>query len=57
MSAMMYRLTAIRRRIDDEIRAELTRHMPSALRLLRLRRLHLLIREKLTGRMRQIATA
>ena len=55
MTAMMYRLTAIRRRIDDEIRTELARPMSSALRLLRLRRLHLLIREKLTGRMRQMA--
>lgn len=57
MSAMMYRLTDIRRRIDDEIRSELSRRTPSFLRLLRLRRLNALVRERLSTRLRTLAPA
>lgn len=38
MNAFPYRLTAIHRRLDDEIRRELERRRPNAIRLLRLRR-------------------
>ena len=57
MSAMMYRLTDIRRRIDEEIRSELSRRTPSFLRLLRLRRLNALVRERLSTRLRTLAPA
>lgn len=57
MSAMMYRLTDIRRRIEEEIRSELSRRSPSFLRLLRLRRLNALVRERLSTRLRTLAPA
>ncbi|MBP8234156.1 MAG: hypothetical protein KAY22_17805 [Rhizorhabdus sp.] len=57
MSAMMYRLTDIRRRIDEEIRSELSRRTPSFLRLLRLRRLNALVRERLSTRLLTLASA
>jgi len=57
MSAMMYRLTDIRRRIEEEIRSELSRRSPSFLRLLRLRRLNALVRERLSMRLRTLAPA
>jgi hypothetical protein len=57
MSAMMYRLTDIRHRIEEEIRAELSRRTPDGLRLLRLRRLNALVRERLSSRLRTFAPA
>ncbi|MBD3734293.1 MAG: hypothetical protein IE934_16470 [Sphingopyxis sp.] len=57
MSAMMYRLTDIRHRIEEEIRAELLRRTPSVLRLLRLRRLNALVRDRLSARLRILAAA
>jgi hypothetical protein len=57
MSAMMYRLTDIRRRIEEEIRSELLRRTPDGLRLLRLRRLNALVRERLSSRLRTFAPA
>ncbi|WP_374650878.1 hypothetical protein [Rhizorhabdus sp.] len=53
----MYRLTDIRRRIDEEIRSELSRRTPSFLRLLRLRRLNALVRERLSTRLLTLASA
>jgi hypothetical protein len=52
MSAMMYRLIDIRRRIEEEIRSEISRRTPSFLRLVRLRRLNALVRERLSMRLR-----
>ncbi len=55
MSTMMYRLTDIRHRIEEEIRSELSRRSPSFLRLLRLRRLDALVHERLSMRLRTLA--
>ena len=47
MNPVIYRLTAVRRRIDDEIRTELERRLPDSMRLLRLKRLKLSVKDRL----------
>jgi hypothetical protein len=51
-NAMRYRLSVIHRRLDDEIRRELKRRMPDAMRLLRLKRLRLMVKDRLAGHIR-----
>jgi len=52
MSAMMYRLSVIHHRLDEEIRRELKRRVPNAIRLLRLKKLRLMIKDRLAGHLR-----
>ncbi len=47
MSAMFFRLTRIHRRLDDEIRREVKRRAPDAIRLLRLKKLKLAVKDRL----------
>ena len=47
MSPVIYRLTNLLRRLDDEIRRELRRHVPDSIRLLRLKLLRLTARARL----------
>ncbi len=47
MSITFYRLTALHRRLDDEIRSELRRRFPDSLRLLRLKKLRLAAKDRL----------
>ena len=47
MNALIYRLTALHRRLDDEIRRELKRRFPDSMRLLRLKKLRLAIKDRL----------
>jgi hypothetical protein len=47
MNATLYRLTAMHRRLDDEIRRELKRRFPDTIRLLRLKKLKLAIKDRL----------
>jgi uncharacterized protein len=47
MSAAIYRLTTIHRKLDEEIRRELKRRAPDSLRLLRLKKLKLAIKDRL----------
>jgi hypothetical protein len=47
MNIIIYRLTAIHRRLDDEIRRESKRRAPSWLRLLRLKKLKLAVKDRL----------
>ena len=49
MSSMLYRLSQIHRRLDDEIRQEAKRRVPDSFRLLRLKKLRLAIKDRLTG--------
>lgn len=51
-NAMRYRLSVIHRRLDDEIRSELKRRIPDAMRLLRLKRLRLMVKDRLAGHVR-----
>ncbi len=47
MSALTYRLSVIHRRLDDEIRRELKRRFPDTIRLLRLKKLKLAVKDRL----------
>jgi hypothetical protein len=53
MNAFIYRLTAIHRKLDDEIRRELKRRFPDNLRLLRLKKLKLAVKDRLHHQMRR----
>jgi len=50
MSDLMYKLARIQKRIDDEIRRERTLPNPSPWRLLRLKTLRLLVKDRLSTR-------
>ena len=47
MTNLLYRLTAIHRRLDDEIRRELQARAPNGFRLLRLKKLKLAVKDRL----------
>ena len=47
MKTTLYRLGVIHRRLDDEIRRELKRRVPDAIRLLRLKKLKLAVKDRL----------
>ena len=47
MNAIMYRLTVIHRKLDEQIRRELKRRFPDTLRLLRLKTLRLAVKDRL----------
>ena len=47
MNYIIYRLTAIHHRLDEEIKKELRRRAPSWVRLLRLKKLRLAVKDRL----------
>ena len=47
MNMLMYRLTTIHRRLDEEIGRELARRLPDPIRLLRLKALMLTVKGRL----------
>jgi hypothetical protein len=47
MSASTYRLSVIHRNLDDAIRSEMKRRIPDSLRLLRLKKLKLAVKDRL----------
>jgi hypothetical protein len=47
MTTLIYRLTQTHRKLDEEIRAELERRAPDWLRLLRLKKLKLMVKDRL----------
>jgi hypothetical protein len=47
MNAMFHRLSVIHKRLDDEIRRELRRRIPDSIRLLRLKKLKLAVKDRL----------
>ncbi len=47
MNATLYRLTVTHRRLDEEIRRELKRRFPDTIRLLRLKKLKLAVKDRL----------
>ena len=53
MSSATYRLTNIHRSLDDAIQRELTRRLPDSLRLLRLKRMRLAVKDRLHALMRR----
>ncbi len=48
MSNSTYRLTRIHRNLDEAIRAEMRRRLPDSLKLLRLKRLKLAVKDRLS---------
>ena len=48
MSSRMYKLTRIHRGLDEAISRESTRRLPDSLKLLRLKKLRLLVKDRLT---------
>lgn len=53
MSATAYRLTHIHRRLDEAIASETSRRLPDSLKLLRLKRLRLAVKDRLASLMRR----
>lgn len=47
MNPIIYRLTVVHRRLEDEIRRELKRRVPDSFRLLRLKKLKLAVKDRL----------
>lgn len=57
MNPFIYRLTVTHRGLDEEIRRELGRRAPDWIRLLRLKKLRLLVKDRLSARLRRAALA
>jgi hypothetical protein len=57
VSNFTYNLTRLHRRLDDDIRAEAKHRIPDAFRLLRLKKLRLLVKDRLHARMLKARTA
>jgi hypothetical protein len=57
MSSTAYRLTHIHRRLDEAITREMTRRLPDSLKLLRLKKLRLAVKDRLTALMRRTVAA
>ena len=51
MNAMLYRLSVLHKQLDDEIRRELKRRFPDTIRLLRLKKLKLAVKDRLHSAM------
>lgn len=52
MNAYIYRLSVVHRKLDDEIRREIRTRMPDSIRLLRLKKLRLAVKDRIAERMR-----
>lgn len=57
MSSAAYRLTHIHRRLDDAITVEASRRLPDSLKLLRLKKLRLAVKDRLATMMRRSLAA
>lgn len=53
MSSSTYRLMHIHRSLDDSIRKEMGRKLPDSFRLLRLKKMKLAVKDRLTALMRR----
>ena len=49
MNPVIYRLSVVHRRLDDQIGRELKRRFPDSIRLLRLKKLKLAVKDRLHG--------
>ncbi|MBD3762158.1 DUF465 domain-containing protein [Sphingomonadaceae bacterium G21617-S1] len=54
MNPSIYRLSTIHSQIDREIRSELRRRVPDWVRLLRLKKLRLAIKDRIAGHMAKL---
>lgn len=57
MPASTYRLMLIHRSLDESIRKEMRRTLPDSFRLLRLKKMKLAVKDRLTALMRREKTA
>ena len=57
MSSASYRLTHIHRSLDEAITTETRRQLPNSLKLLRLKKLRLMVKDRLAALMRKQAAA
>ncbi len=57
MSSSTYRLMLIHRSLDESIRKETSRSLPNTFRLLRLKKMKLAVKDRLTALMRRDRTA
>ena len=57
MTIFSYKLTQLHKQLDDQIRVEMKRRMPDALRLLRLKRLRLSVKDRLHARILRLQPA
>ncbi|WP_079246874.1 DUF465 domain-containing protein [Sphingomonas turrisvirgatae] len=57
MSGMLYRLSVVHRKLEDEIRRETLREAPDTFRLLRLKKLRLAVKDRLSGHWRRAFAA
>jgi uncharacterized protein len=57
MNAYIYRLSVVHRRLDEEIRREARARFPDAIKLLRLKKLRLAVKDRLTRRFRDAVPA
>jgi uncharacterized protein len=57
MSSATYRLTLIHKNLDEAIRHEMKRRLPDSLRLLRLKKLKLAVKDRLTALSRRPSAA
>ena len=53
MSDLVYRLTKTHQSLDEAIRTETTRRLPDSIRLLRLKKLKLAVKDRLAALMRR----
>ncbi len=51
MKSLIYRLTLIHRKVDDEIRSEVALRFPDRIKLLRLKKLRLAVKDRLYRRL------
>ena len=52
MSDLVYRLTKTHQQLDEAIRTETTRRLPDSIRLLRLKKLKLAVKDRIAALMR-----
>ncbi len=53
MNAYIYRLSVVHHKLDEEIRLEIRRRFPDSLRLLRLKKLRLAVKDRMAEGMRR----
>ena len=51
MSAYIYRLSVVHHKLDEEIRREIKRRFPDTIRLLRLKKLRLAVKDRIADAM------
>ena len=56
MNPYVYRLSVVHRRLDEEIRREIRQRFPNSVRLLRLKKLRLAVKDRIAERMRTPAS-